>query len=145
MQSILNITKKPKSLNYLGTPHSSSVRAYNLHWIESYQSRVVCRAGDSPQIHNLPPNFGKNEGRSLHIWHVIYTICIECPLFSEQSPLFWDIEGDFPLKMLLTARVVLKLQHSGQSRPPYPGHPIHTTDIGQRKLMLWALGDPKEP
>ena len=69
-----------------------------------YISRVVSRArdgGDSPQINNLPPQILERMGADPPIFDkILYSICIECLLFSGQGPPFLRYWGDFPLNSL---------------------------------------------
>ena len=78
--------------NYLSQCWPSFLSPYGV-------TRVVSRARDGenpPKLTTCPPKFVKSGGRSSYIWQVIYRSCIECPLFSGQSPLFLRYWGGFP-------------------------------------------------
>ena len=59
--------------------------------------RVVSSARDGeipPKLTTGPPNFVKSGGRS-----PIFEKVLNAPFTVDRAPLFWDIEGDFPLKI----------------------------------------------
>ena len=62
--------------------------------------------GSPPILPAWPPNFGKSGGRS-YLTKSYLAFVLNAPFSVDRAPLFWNIEGDFPLKIWNPALYIL--------------------------------------